>query len=84
MALLGAALADGMPLEPCPLSDGSALAQAGQKLRLPGCGLWRLCCLEGMKPAQAEAILQGLEDKPDITEDLPDFWRVWIDMDTIE
>lgn len=84
MALLGTSLADGMPLEPCPLSDCSVLAQAGQKLRLPGCGLWQLCCLEGVGPARAEAILQALEDIPGIPEGPPDHWQAWIEMETIE
>ncbi len=87
MALLGAALLDSLPVDRYRLSDGSAVAEAGQLLSLSDCGIWQLCCLEGVGPARAEAIRASggdLAQVPGASEDMIRRWREYIELDTIQ
>lgn len=79
MALLAASLLDGLPVDRYRLSDGSAVAGAGQPLCLSDCGIWQLCCLEGVGPARAAAIRAGA-----VPEDMIRRWEEYIELDTIQ
>ena len=87
MALLGAALLDGLPVDRYRLSDASAVAEAGQLLCLSDCGIWQLCCLEGVGPARAEAIRASGDDLtqvPGASEDMIRRWKEYFELDTIQ
>lgn len=87
MALLGAALLDSMPVDRCRLSDGSAVAEAGQLFCLSDCGIWQLCCLEGVGPVRAEAIRASggdLTQVPGASENMIRRWKEYIELDTIQ
>lgn len=87
MILLAAALADGLPMDPCPVCGSGAVAPAGQVIRLAEDPLWRLCCLEGIGPARAGQLRAQQGDPAGISgisRELMERWSPYIELDTIQ